>query len=1343
MEKDLALLDKIIYGRIEPYIYAFSTNTIPNHLKVGDTYRSVNERLEEWKKYYPNLQKEFEEIAKVDEEVYFRDFSIHKFLEQERNRTRLSPLEVSKEVYYSKEFFKNAQIEDIKDAILDICDSYKANNNKYEFYSSKNLKSKVDFKFKRTEDYKPRPNQLEVINNFKKAIKKGRKNLLMFAVMRFGKSFTSLCCAKEMGAKLVVVVSAKADVKFEWKKTAESHKRFSEYEFLESKDLKKDFNIIKKSLSSNQRVIVFLTLQDLQGVLIKEKHKELFQQNIDLLIIDETHFGARGDKYGKVIVSSEDLRASIHAKDKDDFVDFHDAEEQIKVLDARIKLHLSGTPYRILMGSEFTKDDIIAFFQFTDIYDSQEEWNKENILNDENQEWENPYYGFPQIVRFAFNPNESSRQKMNQLKKSGITYTLSELFKPQSIKKDVINESHKKFLNEKEVLELLKIIDGSQEDENVLGFLNYKKIKEGNMCRHMVFVLPYCASCDALQTLILDHNEEFLNLRDYEIINISGIENMNLYKTPEDVKRKIQNFEDCGRKTITLTVNRMLTGSTVEFWDTMVYLKNTSSPQEYDQAIFRLQNQYIKTYKDEKGNIIKFNMKPQTILVDFDPTRMFEMQEQKSQIYNVNTDESGNARLEERLRKELQISPIIALNHNKFVQITPTDILEKLSNYSRDKGVVDEVSSLPVDLNLMSNELILNVINAQGKIGSKKGLSYTPAIEEGNEIDSPLDNENESSESGDRSSSTKTSKEEDPYKEFREKFKMYYARILFFAFLTKDKVKSTDDVIFQMDKNENKRISKNLSLNKEVLKLIRKNINPFYLSQLDYKIQNLNNLSLDETISPKDKSLNVISRFNRLSSSEVITSFEVCNKVIDLLPETQMVTLLNSNHPVLDIASKSAEFALSFFYKYKDKVNTNLSDLIYSISTSPAAYEFTRKVYELLGLNVNNISTCFYSETLLGIKDTDKIDFNQIATILKQRKSFSKINLSEKIKGGKEMNFSVIVGNPPYQVSDGGAQASSKPIYHHFVDISKNLSPDYIAMITPTRWFAGGKGLDEFRDSMINDQRIQVLHDYLTPSNLFPNTNIRGGVCYFLWNKNYNNGRDMLHVITHDKGNIISDIRRPVKFGDEDIFVRDGRAFSILNKIQAINVTTLEDIVSSRKPFGLEGAFVKSSKFKEVCNDEEDNVICIGKNQKSGFVNRSLVKQNVEWIDRWKVFIPRANNIGTELNDDNLNAFIGRPGMICTESYLVVGGNLSLKETEARNLVKFLQTKFVRFLHSLAKASQDATSKTFKFVPVEDFTKDSIINWNESLNEIDRQLCKIYNFTNEEISYLDSAIKDM
>ena len=320
--RDLSVLDQLIIGRVDPHIYAFTTNTIPNYLKVGDTYRPVAVRLQEWREHFPNLQKEYEHIAKVSDDTYFRDYAVHTFLEGELHRSRLLPSDIAQGVYYSREFFKEASALDIAEAIDDIQQDFDENTGKYQFYSAETGLPETHT-YERTETYPPRPNQDRTIRQFKAAVENGRTNLLMYAVMRFGKSFTSMCCATEIGANIVVIVSAKADVKEEWKKTVESHVRFADYDFLAGNQLLENENAIRDKLDAGRKVVVFLTLQDLQGETIKEKHHEIFGREIDLLIVDETHFGARAEKYGRVLRAA----GKQHSSDTDDFVEVAEAAE--------------------------------------------------------------------------------------------------------------------------------------------------------------------------------------------------------------------------------------------------------------------------------------------------------------------------------------------------------------------------------------------------------------------------------------------------------------------------------------------------------------------------------------------------------------------------------------------------------------------------------------------------------------------------------------------------------------------------------------------------------------------------------------------------------------------------------------------------------------------------------------------------------------------------------------------------------------------------------------------------------------------------------------------------------
>ena len=203
-------------------------------------------------------------------------------------------------------------------------------------------------------------------------------------------------------------------------------------------------------------------------------------------------------------------------------------------------------------------------------------------------------------------------------------------------------------------------------------------------------------------------------------------------------------------------------------------------------------------------------------------------------------------------------------------------------------------------------------------------------------------------------------------------------------------------------------------------------------------------------------------------------------------------------------------------------------------------------------------------------------------------------------------------------------------------------------------------------------------------------------------------------------------------------------AIQILQKVKShLEFISFENHISSLRPFGFRGYFTKDKKFRSTKKGLNNPIICYGKGKQVGYLKKDEVTKNTEWIDKFKVFTPRANNIGTELNDDNLNTFIGEPNTICTESYIVVGVDLNLDILSASNLCNYFKTKFARFQHSVGKASQDATSKTYKFMPLQDFTFDSDIDWTKSISEIDQQLYKKYDLSIEEIAFIEEMIKPM
>lgn len=1311
--EDNTLIQELIIGRVEPHIYAFSTGTIPNYLKVGDTYRPVMKRLDEWRRHFPDLEKRYVEKAKVDGDTYFRDYAVHQYLETELGRTRLSREALGQPIYFSREFFKEATVEDVSQAISDIQQAYRANLQKYAYFSFDDGRIPINYVYERKEDYEPRPNQLETIGRFKSALEKGRSNLLMYAVMRFGKSFTSMCCALEMDAKLVVIVSAKADVKTEWKRTVESHVKFVDYVFLDSDALLQDERILKTTLQS-KKAVIFLTLQDLMGQEIKAKHRLLFEQQIDLLLIDESHYGARAEEYGRVLkLSKKELQAELQSLDT---ADAYEQSSELKVLKSRVRIHLSGTPYRILMGSEFAEDDIIAFYQYSDIVEAQAQWDKDHILSDDVKEWDNPYYGFPQMVRFAFLPNQSSRDRLEALRRDGISSNLSELMRPRSISADKKGQLHRQFVHETEILGLLQAIDGSETDEQILSLLGLEEIQQGKMCRHMVFVLPYRASCDAMEALLETHKNAFNHLGDYAIINIAGLNSEHLYPTTESVKSKIEQCEKEDTKTITLTVNRMLTGSTVKEWDTMLYLKDSASPQEYDQAVFRLQNQYVRTLTSNGGENIKYNMKPQTLLVDFDPNRMFRLQEQRSQIYNANTEQRGNEELRRRIERELEYSPIVTIGSNGLQRVSPTDVMDAVRAYSANRSGMDEATDIPLDYTLLADETLRNAISLLNPIDASKGIEIRAVSGEETELDFGEDTDQSQSRPADSDSppTPQQTEEEKTDNLIGKKLATYYAQILFYAFLTESSVDSLQAIIASIENSEeNKRIARHVGLKVSLLRLVQQKSNIFSLRGLDYKIENLNVLMRDEALTPMKRVEVAMSKFGRLSSSEIVTPQSVALEMIHALGDDA----ITSETKILDIASKQGEFTRAFISKYGTDIGKN----IYALPTSSVSYEFTRKVYSLLGL------------------DTDLVisDFTTYELLNPERKELL-------IQQLKDMNFDLVIGNPPYQQADGGAAASAKPIYQEFVTIAKEVSTAYTCMIMPARWYTGGKGLDEFRATMLSDKHIKLLYDYQRPDEVFPDTNNRGGLCFIVRDRNFNNTIALPRVVSNRGGQDVISQNRSIKTDGLDMFIRHQEAISVLGKVTETDpFTPLSDAISARRPFGIDGNITKDTAVFKKQASSKHSIACYGRSSCLGYIATSKVRNNAEWINRWKVFMPYANNIGTELNDDNLNAFVGKPNTVATETFLVVGADLSLDESSAQTLVRYLKTRFVRFMHSLAKASQHATSKTYRFVPLLDFTAQSDIDWSKSIPEIDQQLYNKYGLSAEEVAFIESKIKEM
>ena len=1194
-----------------------------------------------------------------------------------------------------------------------------------------------------------REEQEAAIGQTIRAFKKSNE-MLWYAKMRFGKTLTALEVVRRSQYRRVIIVTHRPVVSDGWstdfskifyKGSSEHEYSFelktndSAYTFDEKIDLENDVKIRRLDKNGNY-FLYFASIQDLRGSKRVggkfNKNNAVFDLDWDLIIVDEAHEGTQTELGDNVI-------------------------KQLRKANTKV-LALSGTPFNLL--DKFGEDNVYTW-DYVMEQKKKAEWDVQHYGD------HNPYADLPQMHIYTYDLGEKLKKYVSD-EYDTKAFNFREFFRvwsrgPHGKREIPQGATEGNFVHEADVRSFLDLM--AKEDKDSVYPFSTDAYR--NMFRHTLWMVPGVKEAKALSEM-LRHHPVFMH---FGIANVAGEGDTYEEDHAKDALELVRKTIRENKYSITLSCGKLTTGVTVPEWTAVLMLSGSYSTaaSQYMQTIFRVQS----------AGSIDGKQKTDCYVFDFAPDRTLKVLTET--VHLSRKPGKNEKKRREAMTEFLNYCPVIAIAGSRMTKYSVNSMMEQVKQIYAERAVNSgfEDESIYNDELLKLDEIDASKFNnLKDIIGSSKAQKKKDSVVVNGQglTDEQIAHLDDGDDDPVEKPAPPTPEEiaerlkKKQAKEARKKaidilrgISIRMPLMIYGANVPIDEDIDIDRFVELVDDTSWAEF-----MPKGVTKPLFAEFTKYYDRDVfiaaGKRIRKLAAAADKETPTRRVKLIAEIFRhFKNPDKETVLTPWRVVNMHMSdtlggwcffneqfeddtqeekhRLDEPRFVDqgdvtaeVFREDTHILEINSKTGLYPLYVAYSvYRQKLEDTtdddwepeelqtmweevLRDNIYVICKTPMAKYITKRT--LTGYH-DNVVNAHYFDDLINMLKSKPEQFKK--KILKG---------SYWGKEVKEMKFDAVVGNPPYQEEVSGVAA--QPIYQYFVMQAKALCPKYISMITPSRWMTATNGpLVDYRAGMIMENHLTTITDFQDATQCFPSVEIKGGISYFLWDGKKKG--DCLFN-SYDSNGKKTSMKRSLSIEGMNTIIRDGNLISIFNKVQNHGEVSFSTLVSTNDPFGFDMREDHSSRrikpqYSLIRGDDSIPFYYNGwRKDGVGFVPRSSIRKGEELIYSNKFFIPKAWGIGN-VSKDWLNPFIPEANAVCTETYLVVGPFATKKQME--NAFAYTQTKFFHMMVSMAKSTQNTMQKSYLYVPLQDFER----KW------LDADLYQKYQFTSEEISYIESVVK--